>query len=176
YLDAAVGGIRGARPAGAFYFHVSDPLARIDSDLNAEAEAEILRQLQMKGVVLADDDVLRAMDQGEEPIAIPAALTRGGGVRKDARALDATQMDALLLHARSQAAELAESLYAGNTDILPVQEGDTLQCERCDYGGICGFDADARGAQARELPEMSLDELRERLSGTPESAAANAGD
>lgn len=176
YLDAAVGGVKGARPAGAFYFHVSDPLARIDSDLNAEAEAEILRQLQMKGVVLADEDVLRAMDQGDDPIAIPAALTRGGGVRKDARALDAMQLDALLQHARAQAAELAESLYAGNTDILPVQEGDALSCEKCNYGGICGFDVDARGAQARELPEMSLDDLRQRLSGEPESPATSPAD
>jgi len=76
------------------------------------------------------------------------------------------QMEALLRHTRQQAASLAEGLYGGDTSIRPMQTGSTVSCEYCDYKGVCGFDPEARGAQARELPEMSLDELRQRLDGT----------
>ena len=178
YLDAAVGSVRGATPAGAFYFHVTDPLAAIDTDNEVEAEADIVKQLQMRGVVLADDDVLNAMDQGILPPAIAGARTKGGSIRKDARALDLPQMQALLQHSRQQAAVLAEALYSGDTSIRPVQAGTTDSCQYCDYPNVCGFEVDARGAQARELPEMSLEELKARLDGTydeaPPPAAPNA--
>lgn len=166
YLDAAVNGVSGAKPAGAFYFHVSDPLAAIDSDERAEAETEIVKQLQMKGVVLADEDVLSAMDRGDKPVSIGTALTKGGEFKKDAKALDMTQMQALLQHTRQQAATLAEGLYGGDTSIRPMQNGNTVSCENCHFMGVCGFDPEARGAQARELPEISLDEMRQRLDGT----------
>ena len=170
YLDAAVGGVPGSRPAGAFYFHVADPLARIDSDEPAQAEADILKQLQMKGVALADEAVLGAMDRGEEAVAIGAAITRTGALKKDARVLDLSQMNALIRHTRLRATELAEALFDGDTSIRPAQTGETVSCDRCDYGGVCGFTADARGALARELPPMSLDELREQLGGGTSSA------
>ncbi len=163
YLDAAVGGVQGAKPAGAFYFHVSDPLARLAADDATQAEAEILQKLQMKGVALADEEVLAAMDRGDEPVAMAAALNKEGGVRKDARVLDMAQMQALLAHSRAQAAKLAEGLYGGDTAIQPAQSGNVTSCERCDYRIVCGFHPDARGAQVRELPPMSMEELRERL-------------
>ena len=174
YLDAAVAGIRGAKPAGAFYFHVSDQLAQIDSDDAAEAEREIVRQLQMKGIVLADEGILRAMDSEDGGAAIGAALVKDGGLRKNARALDMTQMNALLRHTRAQATALAEQLYGGDTSIRPAQTDGGLSCARCDFAAACGFDADARGAQTRELPEMTLEELRARLDA-PSDAMESAG-
>ncbi len=171
YLDAAVGGISGAKPAGAFYFHVSDPLARLNEDEPALAEAEILQKLQMKGVALADDAVLDAMDGGDAPVAMAAVRNRDGGIRKDARALDMAQMQALLDHTRAQAAQLAEDLFSGDTSIQPAQSGNTTSCEQCGLQLSCGFHADARGAQVRELPPMTMEELRERLTADPEDAA-----
>ncbi|HNW87740.1 MAG TPA: PD-(D/E)XK nuclease family protein [Candidatus Limiplasma sp.] len=170
YLDAAVRGVQGAKPAGAFYFHVSDPLAPIDSDEPAAAETEIAKLLQMKGVALSDEDVLNAMDSGDTPVSIGAALAKGGGIRKDAKVLDLPQMNALLRHTRQQAETLAEALYGGDIAIRPVQTGHTVSCANCRLGGVCGFDPDARGAQTRELPEMSMDDLRQQLGGAPEPA------
>ncbi len=166
YLDAAVGGVPGAKPAGAFYFHVADPLARLSADDLAAAEADIAKQLQMKGVALADEDVLTAMDGGEGPAAVSGTLTRGGGVRKNAKVLDMRQMRGLLTHTRKQAAELADGLYGGDTSIRPVVTGDGDSCQRCDYRGVCGFEDGARGAAALELPDMKMEELQQRLDET----------
>lgn len=165
YLDAALGGVPGAKPAGAFYFHLGDPLARLEADDSALAEADILKQLQMKGVALADETVLAAMDRSDTPVVIGPALTREGGVRKDARVLDLPAMQALLVHSRKQASALADGLFGGDTSILPAQSEADSACRTCKYGGICGFHAEARGAQARELPPMNLEELRAHLTG-----------
>ncbi len=164
YLDAAVNGYPGAKPAGAFYFHVADPLARLDADDPVQAEADIARQLQMKGVALADEEVLSAMDRGDTPVAIPAALTKGGGLRKDARVLDMPQMRALLRHRRRQATDLAEALYGGDTSIRPAESGGASSCDYCDLRGVCGFGADARGARAREIAAMNMEDLARLLS------------
>ncbi len=167
YLDAATGGTPGSKPAGAFYFHVDDPLVKLANDDAAQAELEIIKQLQMKGVALADEAVLKAMDSGEIPVAMPSALLKSGGMRKDAKVLDMPQMQALIKHARQQAEVLAESLYGGDTAILPVQYGDTQSCERCNYQHICGFDANARGALANEIPTMEMAELTQKLAQPP---------
>lgn len=167
YLDAATGGTPGSKPAGAFYFHVDDPLVKLANDDTAQAELEIIKQLQMKGVALADEAVLKAMDSGESPVAMPSALLKSGGMRKDAKVLDMPQMQALIKHARQQAEALAESLYGGDTAILPVQYGDTQSCERCNYQHICGFDANARGALANEIPTMEMAELTQKLAEPP---------
>ncbi|MDD3214010.1 MAG: hypothetical protein PHY64_10055, partial [Eubacteriales bacterium] len=57
-----------------------------------------------------------------------------------------------------------EALYNGDTSIRPVQAGETEACRYCGYGGICGFDPDARGAAAWSLPEMKMEEFSERLN------------
>ena len=175
YLDAATGGVASAKPAGAFYFHVNDPLAQIDTDDPALAEREIAKQLQLKGVALSDEDVLAAMDRSDSGVVLASALSKGGGVRKDARVLDMAQMQALLRHTREQATTLAQGLYAGDTAILPVQTGATVSCEHCDYGHVCGFHAEARGAEARALPELSMAELRAMLDGDMPEGMAQEG-
>jgi ATP-dependent helicase/nuclease subunit B len=166
YLDAAVNAVPGAKPAGAFYFHVSDPLARLSTDEREPAEIEIAKQLQMKGVTLADEAVLAAMDHSEKPLALAGTLTRGGEVRKNAKALDLPQMRGLLHHSRAQAAELADALFNGDTSVQPVKSGGSDSCEYCELSGVCGFHADARGAAVRELPEMTMEDLALRLAGT----------
>lgn len=175
YLDAALGAREDARPAGAFYFHVADPLARLASDEREPAEAEIAKQLQMKGVALADEAVLQAMDHGDSPASVSAALTRGGGIRKNAKVLDMPQMQALLRHTRLQAAQLADALYAGDTSIRPVKTGATQSCQHCDYCLLCGFDDTARGAAAWELPEMQMEELTQRLIAREATEASATG-
>ncbi len=170
YLDAAVAGTPGAVPAGAFYFHVADPLAPMEQDDPAAAEEAIARRLRLKGVLLADEVALQAMDASDTGVAIGTTFKREGGLRKDARTLDLPQMQALLRHAREQASALAEALYGGDTAVLPVQSGNVASCAHCDYPLVCGFDPDARGAALRELPPLTLEELRERLEG-PDGAA-----
>ena len=65
YLKAALGFSEEMQPSGAFYFTVKDPLVTTDEDIREAAEKEIARELKLRGVVLSDVKIVRAMD-GEE--------------------------------------------------------------------------------------------------------------
>ena len=163
YLDAVTRGTGEAKPAGAFYFHLFDPISKVDSDQAEAVNADIRKQLQMSGIALADPDVLRAMDNGGEGVAIAPTVTQTGAVRKNAKVLDAAQLDALMRHTKGQAAQFSGRMLAGDISIQPLKHGVKESCDYCEYRPICGFDPLARGAQGREIFSMSQEELAERL-------------
>lgn len=163
YLDVCTAAMPHGKPAGAFYFYVADPLMESATDARETVEGLLRKTFQLKGVSLCDVEILEAMDRGEEPCVLPPVLQKNGELRKDARALSMTQMTALMAHARQTAADLAEDMLAGNTAILPVREGTGAVCAFCDYAAVCHFDPAAPDAHFRELPPMTMEELRERL-------------
>lgn len=169
YLDAVTRNTGEAKPAGAFYFHLFDPMSKVQSDQAEEIGADIRKQLQMNGIALADPDVLQAMDGGDEAVAIPQAAKQSGELRKAAKALDAPHLNALMDHAKGKAAQFSMQMLGGDISIRPLKHGAKESCDRCDYRSVCGFDPLARGAWETELYTMPLEELATRLDR--ESAA-----
>ena len=163
YLDAVTRNTGEAKPAGAFYFHLFDPMSKADGNQPETVRADIQKQLQMNGIALADPAVLQAMDSGEENVAIPAAVTRWGAMRKNAKVLDAAHLDALINHARGKAAQFSVQMLAGDIAVQPVKHGVRDSCTYCAYRSICGYDPLAGGAQGREIFSISLDELAQKL-------------
>lgn len=160
YLDVCTSAIPGAKPAGAFYFYVADPLVEAASDIQSVAEDKLREVFQLRGIALSDVKILDAMDDGEIPCVLPSMHQKNGELKKTAKALDEQQLQALVLHARQVASELAERLFDGETQISPVRETSRTACDFCDFRSICRFDCDAPDALVREIPSMSMDELR----------------
>ena len=165
YLDAVTRNTGGAKPAGAFYFHLFDPLSKADETQTGAVDQDIQKQLQMDGVALSDTAILDAMDAGEPPVSIPAAVTKKGEVRKNAKALDEKHFNALMSHSRSKASGFAQRMLSGNIDIRPVKQGARESCEYCEYRAVCGYDPLARGAESTEIHTMPMEELADRLDG-----------
>lgn len=168
YLDVCTSATPGGKPAGAFYFYVADPLVESETDAKEAVEEVLRKTFCLKGVSLCDVEILEAMDRGEEPCVIPPAYQKNGELRKDARALSMSQLTALMAHARETAAQLAQDMLNGRTEISPVQEGGGVSCAYCDYQSICHLDPSAPGAKIRELPSMTMEELRQRLDASEE--------
>lgn len=112
YLKAATAAGAG-EPAGAFYFTVSDPMCDSVQDLKAAAEAAIAKELRLKGVVLADAEVISAMDAEEPGFSVEKVFNADGTVSRNATAVDREEMGALLRHAQKLAAELAGQIRGG---------------------------------------------------------------
>jgi len=163
YLDAVTHNTREAKPAGAFYFHLFDPMAKTESEQPEMVYADIQKQLQMDGIAVADPAVLHAMDSGEDAVSIPSAATKTGAMRKNARVLDAEHLNALLRHAKQKAGQFSQRMLDGDISIQPIKHGARESCTYCEYRSICGYDLLARGAQNREIYNMTLEELSERL-------------
>ena len=108
YLDVCTGAIPGAKPAGAFYFYVADPLVESASDAADIVEGKLREVFQLRGIALSDVEILSAMDGGDTPWVLPPMYLKSGELKKTARALDMPQLTALLSHAREVAVALAE--------------------------------------------------------------------
>ncbi|MBE0601709.1 MAG: PD-(D/E)XK nuclease family protein, partial [Firmicutes bacterium] len=163
YMDAVTKNTSTAKPAGAFYFHLFDPLSKADEGEPDAVNRDIQKQLQMDGIALSDTAILEAMDAGETPVSIPSAVTKKGDVRKNAKVLDERHIDALMHHSRVRATGFAQRMLAGDIEIRPVKQGARESCDYCQYSAICGYDPLARGAQSTEIYTMSMEELAQRL-------------
>ena len=162
YLKAATAAGAG-EPAGAFYFTVSDPMCDSVQDLKAAAEAAIAKELRLKGVVLADAEVISAMDAEEPGFSVEKVFNADGTVSRNATAVDREEMGALLRHAQKLAAELAGQIRGGRTAAQPAALGEWNACLYCEYKGVCGLDPKVEDT-ARKLPQMDKEEFRALLA------------
>ena len=168
YLDVCTNALPGAKPAGAFYFYVADPLVETAADAAEIVEKEMRKLFLLRGVTLYDVEIMEAMDRGDEPCVIPPAATKSGELRKDAKALTLPQMQALMQHAREMAVQLADEMLGGKTEIKPVKEDFGDACKFCDYQGICHFDPEDEDACVRKVPKMNMEDIRQALESMME--------
>jgi len=170
YLKAATQISENALPAGAFYFTVKDPMVKADDDVKATAEKLIARSLHLKGVVLAEAEVVDAMDAGEQQYSIDKVFNQDGTIARSANALELEEMNALLTHAEHTAALLADHIREGRITAAPAQIDQWSACEYCDYSAVCGLDPKLPGCEKRKLASMSREDLMAKLraSSTPE--------
>lgn len=69
-------------PGGMLYFKIDDPIIRGSGRMTEEEiEKAIMKQLKMRGLLLADVKLIREMDRGIEgaSMIIPATVNKDGG-------------------------------------------------------------------------------------------------
>ena len=170
YLQAAAQGMKG-NAAGAFYFRVNDPLVEAE-DVKSAAEAAIAKSLQLKGVVLSDVKVVSAMDA--EGTAIGPIFNKDGRVKAGANAYASEEMQALLRHTRQTAADLADSIREGEISVSPAETKGWNACQWCEYSAVCGFDPALPHCTKRVLPQLSRQELLERMANHTDTTPRDA--
>ncbi len=163
YLKAATQLRPDALPAGAFYFTVKDPMVKSAEDLKSAAEKLIAQSLHLKGIVLAETEVVEAMDAQEKQYSIDKVFNNDGTVAKSANALELEEMQALLTHAETTAALLADRIRQGHISAAPAQIDQWSACDYCEYSAVCGLDPKLPGCEKRKLPAMNREELMEKL-------------
>ncbi len=162
YLMAALNATPGAEPAGAFYFHIDDPLVDLDTDLKERAESQIAQLLRLRGIVLSDVTVVDAMDN--DGSSLRQVFNKDGSLSANACAASLDEMHGLLGHAVKTAEKLAFAMRKGAIAISPARTNAFSACTFCDYAGICRWDARLPGAKSRFLNPLSLEELKARTS------------
>lgn len=164
YLDVCTRAIQGSEPAGAFYFYVADPLVESETDMVEAVQQKLREVFQLRGITLSDVEIFSAMDESDVSYVLPPIYLKSGELKKTARALDRPQLKALLSHAREVASDLATRLFSGETTASPTRDESRLSCDLCDYRSVCRMDASLPDAPIRDVPEMSMEALREALS------------
>ncbi len=130
-------------PGGVLYFRIDDPLIRKNTKISEEEiEAAIMKQLKMKGLLLADVKLIRDMDnalQGPSSI-IPATINKDDVLGKASKVASLTQFKMLQTYVSKLLKDLCEEIMQGNVSIQPYKKKGTTSCTYCDYSAVCQFD------------------------------------
>ncbi|MBO8140598.1 MAG: helicase-exonuclease AddAB subunit AddB [Firmicutes bacterium] len=147
-----------AVPAGMLYFPAREPMVRDDSEAGeADIDALLRREMRMRGMVVDEPDALRLMDatidRGSDLVA--AGLTKDGRVTRTTNALPVDGFATLARFAARRAAELAETIRAGDVSVRPYRLSRRRPCSHCPYHSVCQFDPLLPGNGYRDLPPLS---------------------
>ena len=146
YLDA-VCNIEDVMPAGILYFNLIDPVIKENKNVDAEKlEEEIRKQFKMKGLILANVDIVKKMDKtldsGSSNI-IPAYIDKEGNLSKKSNAITKSGFENLQKYMNKILKQISEEILTGDISVKPyykIKQGKT-PCEYCKYKSICNFNS-----------------------------------
>jgi len=157
-------------PAGVLYCPANSPLISVDRDTDeATLEKEIQKKCGMNGIVLADPEVIIAMDESESGLYIPAKISKG---TLKGSLIGLKQLEKLKEKADSVLAEMADSLHSGEISAFPAYGKSYKKvCEYCDYKSVCFYE---ENIPVRELEDYDLQKVLDDLEkGDDENGAVD---
>ncbi len=132
-------------PAGLLYMPSKAPMIKAEEGLEGEAlELKQRKKMRMNGLLLDDEQVLRAMEPGVQGIYIPATLKKDGTLSKTSSVATLAQFGALGRRAEKLLCNMAATLREGDIDALPFVTATNDPCRYCDYRAVCGHEQDDR--------------------------------
>lgn len=174
YLDA-VCNIEDVMPAGVLYFNLIDPVIKESKNVDSEKlEEEIRKQFKMKGLILANVDIVKKMDKtldsGSSNI-IPAYIDKEGNLSKKSNAITKSGFENLQKYMNKILKQISEEILTGNISIKPyykIKQGKT-PCEYCKYKSICNFNSGICKKEynyiGNEEKEYILEQIKEEKEG-----------
>ena len=151
-------------PGGVFYLELNDPIIKSNRDLTAEEiEDEISKQLRLKGLILSNAKLVKAMDNnmGTESNVINLAVKKDGKYTKMPTA-DEEQFNKLRSYIINVLGQIGDEILSGNIKNEPVKIKEYKPCNYCEYKTICQFDKKL-GNSFKNIKELSDDEVWEKI-------------
>ncbi len=124
-------------PAGVLYMPVNLPQLDEKKEYENPEEAAV-QSIKKSGLVLADAEIIRAMDAGGGGVFIPAKLNKDGSVSAagtSAKSLE--EFEELETKLKKTVADMGKRLISGDMCISPLKEGDINACRYCAYKQFC---------------------------------------
>ncbi len=158
------------KPAGILYFNLIDPIIKASKNLSdEEIKEEIKKNFKMKGMVLADVNVIRLMDKSLEKgysKVIPVYMGKDGQISEsNSNTVTKEEFNALEKTARRLIKKISKDILNGKIDIKPIynKKNKTSSCKFCEYKTICKFNAKINNYEYIEnrKKEQILEEIRE---------------
>jgi len=150
-------------PAGVLYAPARDVIVQADRSITPEKlEREREKALIRKGLILDDPEVIRAMEDSDEPKYIPVKFKDGGEADGESLAT-LEQFGKLKKHIDRTLLEMGGEIRGGviNADPYFKSAKDTA-CLYCDYFEACHFD-EKRGDRKRRLRKLKTPEAWKRI-------------
>lgn len=146
------GGVRYGEvlPAGLLYMPSKAPVVKSDTPLDEEElELQQAKAMCMNGLLLDDEQVLRAMEPELQRIFIPVKMKKDGSPDRYSSVATLAQFGALGRRAQKLLTDMAQTLREGDVDARPYVVGKNTPCRYCDYRAVCGHEAEDRVREPR---------------------------
>ncbi len=156
-------------PAGAFYFHVDDPV--VESDNEEDADRLIKKSFVMKGLLNDTGKTAFLMDEklgsegtgyvgGAVSDVVKYALTKSGTKNlRSTKTITNKAFQYMKQATRDKMIQYGKEIMRGNTDISPYVLSNEKPCDYCEYHSVCGFDARFTDNNYRKLQSMKESEI-----------------
>lgn len=172
YLDVAVTHShlltgREGRPGGIFYFTAADPLIRAPGPVSGEeAEKLMLKRLRMRGLVLADRDLVKMLDDGMDRHSdvINVSLTAKGEFSKSSPVISEEQFLCLGSHLKRLYRRVGREILSGRVGIQPIKLKGRPACRFCKFKPVCQFDPDLPENRYRIPPPADDGQIWQMIS------------
>ncbi|NSW89199.1 MAG: helicase-exonuclease AddAB subunit AddB [Firmicutes bacterium] len=149
-------------PGGILYFKIDDPIIRNKKELTEkDIEKAIMKELKMRGLLLADVKVIKEMDKtiDGDSLIIPARINKGDVLGKASSAATIEQFNTLCKYVRKLLENLGMEMLKGDISIKPYKNKKITSCQYCNYTSICQFDPVLRDNRYRILTDNSDEEI-----------------
>lgn len=156
-------------PAGALYFNLIQPIVSEANRKTAEEiENEIKKSFKMKGLILADENVVKMMDTNLEKgysDLVPAYMDKEGNISAGlSNAINKEDFASLQKSVRKIIRQISEEIYSGEIPIKPYYNKDKkTHCEYCEYKSICNFNTKQKGNNYNYIKYLEKNEVLEKI-------------
>lgn len=137
--------------AGILYFNLIDTIVKADKNLSdEEIKQQLNKKFKMKGVIVADIDIVKMMDTKLAPStyseSIPVYLDKDGNIsRSKSSVLDREKFESLQKYTKHIISDISNEIFEGNIDIKPFYNNKKTPCDYCEYRSICNFNPNFNG-------------------------------
>ena len=160
--------------AGVLYFNLLDTIVKADKNLSdEEIKKQLNKKFRMKGLVVADLDIVKMMDSRISPSnysdSVPVYLDKEGNISKSkSNVLDREKFDRLQKYTKHIISEISNEIFGGNVDIKPYYMSKKTPCEYCEYKSVCNFDPKLKNNEYRYIRNMSKDYVMDEIMSREE--------
>ena len=168
YLDA-ITTQKDYEASGLLYLGLIDNIVKSSKNMNdEEIEREIRKGFKMQGFVLADVNVIRAMDntleKGETSNIIPVSLTKEGEISNyKSNSLTYEEFKNLQKSVKKVIKSISEEILKGKIDISPYSYEKNTGCDFCKYKTICNFNTNIKGNEYNYINKYSKEYILDQI-------------
>ena len=167
YLDA-ICEEKDLMPAGILYFNLIEKNVNPKVKTEEAIEEEIRKQFKMKGLILADIEVMKMQDnnlkEGKTSKIIPAGISGKGAINKrDTNGVEQEEFEVLQKYIGKIIKEIGKEILQGKIDLKPTDYKGKTPCRYCEYHAICGFDARNNKNKYEYIENLSKDDIIRKM-------------
>ena len=148
------------------YFKIDDPIIKGNKEMSTEeVEKEVLSALKMKGLVLKDAKVVKAMDKDMEgfSLVIPAAFKKDGDFKSNSDVATEEEFNLLREYVNKVMVDLCEDMLSGDIKIYPTKNTERAYCEFCDFSSICQFDTSIKNNKYKIINKQCNEDIWKKI-------------